>query len=184
MATSRDTLTVTLTAGTRYILVVEPTHVGQTGAYSVDATGPGSFNVEATSIASGVGNLAGPGSGCQRDCERINVPFGYHLVSLFYGADGENRAALDVYCVNENGGTLGGQITAADLSPFTTPPGANTLVKTIDTCSVAVTVYVLTSGEVEVNIGPIPESKVIAVVFAGLPPDHVHFMVFEPLLHQ
>jgi len=181
MATGRDSFTVSLTAGTRYILVVEPTHLGQTGAYSVDATGPGSFNVE-TSVASGVGNLGGPGSGCHSKCMRINIPFGYHLVSLFFGSDAENRAALDVYCVNESGGTLGGQVTAADLSPFTTPPGANTLIKTIDSCSVPVAVYVLNSGEVEINIGPIPESKVISVVFTGLPPDKVHFTVYEPLL--
>jgi len=181
MASGRDSFTQSLTQGRTYILVVEPTNKGVTGAYTVDATGPGSFDIQAPPAGASVGNLGGPGSGCKSNCDRINVPVGYHLVSLFHGSDVEGQAALDIYCVNENGGTLGGQVTRADLAPFAAPPSTNTLIKTISSCSVPVAVYMLTSGEVEVNIGPIPESKVIAIVFTGLPPDLIHHVIFEPL---
>ncbi len=180
IASDRTTFTVSLSTGVHYILVVEPIHLGGAGAYSVSVSGPGDLSLEAGSSGATVVSHLSP-YGCSRDCPEINIPLGYHLAGLFPGIDTKGRAALDVYCINVNGGTLGGQVTQDEITQFPAIPQTPTLVKNIDTCSVPVAFYILTSGEYQVNIAIPYQGKVIAIIFTGLPPENIHHYIVESL---
>ena len=177
LATSRDSITLNLNAGTTYVLVVEPTHLASVGNYSVSASGPGS--IDTTSLP-GSGQAAGPAKGCREHCDRFNVPFGYHVVTLFHGADAQGNAAVDAYCINENGGTLGGQLTQADVDAVPVNNSTSVLIKSITTCSDPVTFYRLAGGEFQANIYLVRDFKTIVINFTGLSADNVHFHVIEP----
>ena len=179
LATSRDSLTVNLNTGTTYVLVVEPTHLASTGGYSVSASGPGT--IDATSLP-GSGEQGGPQAGCRNNCTQFNIPFGYHAVSLFHGIDGEGHAAVDAYCVDEFGGTLGGQLTQADLSAVSVDTSTTVLIKSVTTCHDPVSFYRLAGGELQANIYLVRDSKLIVVNFTGLSADNLHYSVIEFLV--
>ncbi len=83
---------------------------------------------------------------------------------MLYGAD--NGTAIDVFMVD---GSSEGQflftVNAADFGSYlTNPPAQNMLIKQVGDVSV----YVLTTGEVQVNYGPDAEGKSYVIIMSDI----------------
>ena len=97
--------------------------------------------------------------------------------SVYVSTDDEGNESLDIYGINDEGeGYLLFDITQADFAPFVdNPPAQNTELESVDD----VTLYILTTGEYQLNIGPDEEGKVRVIVFEGLPPTNVYSYDFN-----
>ncbi|MBK8139196.1 MAG: hypothetical protein IPK52_25820 [Chloroflexi bacterium] len=104
---------------------------------------------------------------------RLNVFHGDLLNVLYAATDTDGGAAIAVYSLDESYvGILEGYFTAADIAPFVAdPPQQNTFIGQIAESSL----YALTTGEFQINVGPDSEGKIYAMVFSGLPVDDVYF---------
>jgi len=92
--------------------------------------------------------------------------------AIYNSQDDDGNPSLDVYGIDDEGeGYYAFTITEADLAPFAdNPPEENTEIMTVGN----VALYVLTTGEYQLNIGPDEEGKVRVVIFNGLPPTNVY----------
>lgn len=102
--------------------------------------------------------------------------------SIHLGNDDNGNPSLDVYGINDDGeGYYQFSITQDLLAPYAdNPPTQNTELASADN----VTLYMLTTGEYQLNIGPDDEGKVRVIVFEGLPPTNVYsydFNVYDVL---
>lgn len=98
---------------------------------------------------------------------RINWRSGDDYAVVYVRNDAEGNPMLEIYCIDENSqGNLTLLITESDVSAITTPPESNQLVAESDDC--AVSFYVLTTGEYQINIGPDSEGKIVALIFQSL----------------
>lgn len=94
-------------------------------------------------------------------------------VALFKSVDADGNQQMDLFSVQD--GTHNGvymfSLTKADIAPYeTNHPAENTLIAS----GKGVSVYVLTTGEIQVNAGPDAEGKYHVKIFDGIPWTHVY----------
>jgi hypothetical protein len=100
-------------------------------------------------------------------------------VVLHQASDANGNATLEVLDMHNNA-TLGSvlfTVTHEDLVQFVDNlPVENTLLYSVG----HVSVYVLTTGEIQMNVGPDSEGKIHVKIFDGIPWSHVYGYVIEP----
>lgn len=101
-------------------------------------------------------------------------------VALFKSKDADGQEQMDLYNVQD--GTTNGKymfsITQQDIAPYMTQhPEKNTLLASGE----GVSVYVLTTGEIQVNAGPDAEGKYHVKIFDGIPWTHVYGYTIDPV---
>jgi hypothetical protein len=100
-------------------------------------------------------------------------------VALVQTQDANGAHVLEVYDMHNHtsNGNFMFSITQDDLAPFAgNPPAANTLLH----AEGHVAVYVLSTGEIQMNVGPDSEGKIHVKIFDGIPWTHVYGYVIEP----
>lgn len=109
--------------------------------------------------------------------DRLNWKRGDLTAVIYPGVDDEDNSALDIYGVDPQGaGFFLCRVTEADLDPYSTddPPAENTLVKE---CGEHVKVYILDTGEIQVNIAE--PSRTTVLVFDSLDANSMTSYVME-----
>jgi hypothetical protein len=98
---------------------------------------------------------------------------------IFNAEDDNGDPILHIYEINDEGeGEFSFAITQDDLAPFLdNPPANNTEIKS--SASGKVTLYVLDTGEFQINIGPDEEGNVYVTIFTGLPPTIISSYTFN-----
>jgi hypothetical protein len=94
-------------------------------------------------------------------------------VALFKSEDANGQQQMDLFNIQD--GTTNGKymfsVTQKDIAPYMTAhPEKNTLLASGN----GVAVYVLTTGEIQVNAGPDAEGKYHVKIFDGIPWTHVY----------
>lgn len=114
---------------------------------------------------------------------RVNYYMGDLVAVLYARADAQGRPVLHVYDVLDAGenadakGVFIGLYSYDDFAPYLDEaPAQNVKIGSIG----LTTLYALTSGEFQVNIGPDSEGKITSVIFKGLPPRGVYSRVLVP----
>lgn len=114
---------------------------------------------------------------------RVNYYMGDLVAVLYARADTQGRPVLHVYDVQDAGenadakGVFIGLYSYDDFAPYLDEAPA----QNVEIGSVGLTtLYALTSGEFQVNIGPDSEGKITSVIFTGLPPRGVYSRVLVP----
>jgi hypothetical protein len=99
--------------------------------------------------------------------DRLNWRGGDHLAVILPGSSSTGEPLLDVYSVSDTGANdYLFTLEAADTANFTNnPPATNTLLKAEGNASA----YMLTSGEIQIRIGPDADGTVYVTVVDGLP---------------
>ena len=101
-------------------------------------------------------------------------------VALFKSTDEDGNPTMDFYKV-ETGNTNSTflfSVTQAEIAPYITNlPAVNTLLESGD----GVAVYVLTTGEIQVNAGPDAEGKIHVKIFNGIPWTKVYGYTIDPV---
>lgn len=100
--------------------------------------------------------------------DRINYGAGDLLAALYMSGDGLGNPVVKVYAINEDSeGEYIGRFNAALFEPYIdNAPEANLLIERIG----KVSLYALSSGEFQFNIGPDDEGKYARVLFTNFPP--------------
>jgi hypothetical protein len=107
---------------------------------------------------------------------RLNCTYGDEYALIHNGTDAAGDSALKITCMDAAGkGTFGGSFSAADVAGFPAKPASNTLVKTITCGSVPVKLFILTTGQYQINIGPNAKGNIIVMIFTGFPPTGISF---------
>ncbi len=94
-------------------------------------------------------------------------------VSLFKSEDANGNQQMDLYHTDTGSSTSSYlfSITQEDIAPFVAEhPAENTLLASAE----GVQVYVLTTGEIQINAGPDAEGKTHVKIFDGIPWTHVY----------
>ncbi len=94
-------------------------------------------------------------------------------VSLFKSEDANGNTQMDLYrtSTGSSSATYLFSITQEDIAPFVAEhPAKNTLLASAE----GVEVYVLTTGEIQINAGPDAEGKTHVKIFDGIPWTHVY----------
>lgn len=101
-------------------------------------------------------------------------------VETFKSTDAEGNPSMDFYSL-ENGSTTSTflfSVTQSDIAPYMTEhPAVNTLLASAD----GLAVYVLTTGEIQVNAGPDAEGKIHVKIFNGIPWTSVYGYTIDPV---
>lgn len=100
-------------------------------------------------------------------------------VSLFVSQDASGRPMLQVYETlnNDTNGDFAMTITQDDLAPFVGAlPAENTMLKSQG----HVRIFVLTTGEISILVGPDSEGKVHVKIFDGIPWSNVYGYTIDP----
>lgn len=107
------------------------------------------------------------------DDDRMNLSHGELMAVLYARLDRSGKPGVHVYGISSaNTGYLLGIYSYSDFEKYLgNAPSANTKIKTIG----ASTLYALTSGEFQINIGPDAKGELHQIVFTGLPPTNVYF---------
>jgi hypothetical protein len=107
------------------------------------------------------------------DDDRMNLSHGELMAVLYARPDRSGKPAVHVYGISSaSTGYLLGVYTYTDFEKFLgKPPSENTKIKSIGKS----TLYALTSGEFQINIGPDEKGELHQVVFSGLPPTNIYF---------
>jgi hypothetical protein len=93
---------------------------------------------------------------------RLNTSAGISDVAIYLDNSDPNNPALNVYCVNDNSqGYFGLTVSQSDIPASVS---SNTLIASGDTCNVAF--FVLSTGELQLNVGPDGENKVSVFIFS------------------
>jgi hypothetical protein len=102
------------------------------------------------------------------DDGRLNVGLGDKAALLYPTTNDAGEAGIQVFAVDDNGGKgeLRFTLMQADVTPYlSTPPEQNTPILSTD----GMTVYALTSSEIQFNIGPDPDGNTWAVIIDNIP---------------
>ncbi len=175
--------------GSVVVWVPVPASVGQTtsGSYVIPAAGSYDvwFHIETidmyatvkTSCTHPSSAAAAPAAPTPPD-DRLNWGVADYLVVLYPGTDAQGNPAIRVFGVGEDGaGFYLFTITQQDIAAFVgNPPAVNTPIMTIGN----ITLYALTSGEFQLNIGPDAEGKTQVIIFDSLAPGHLYGYTVEP----
>jgi len=106
----------------------------------------------------------------------LNEGHGDQIAQVVFGQADAGYPALFVYCVNPGQDNTLALTVRWDFGTDYTPSDTNRLVLGTNQCAAPVDVYVLTSGEFSVHIGPDAEGKVAAMVFNAPPVSNLHFV--------
>ncbi len=101
-------------------------------------------------------------------------------VTLFKSVDANGQAQMDLYNVQTgtNTSTYMFSITQEDIAPYIENlPAKNTLLAS----GHGVSVYVLTTGEIQINAGPDKEGKIHVKIFNGIPWTQVYGYTIDPV---
>jgi hypothetical protein len=112
----------------------------------------------------------------------INEGHGDHWASLYNDVTDSGDPSVKVYCIVGGQGQYGGQFSKAELKAIPRNPDANVTIKTITSCAAPIGVYLLTTGEYQVNIGPDGEGKTAVIIFRRMPPIDIYFRDIDPNL--
>lgn len=89
---------------------------------------------------------------------------------------------MHLYCINESSrGYLGAVWGADDLAVPAALPATNLLVASVDICKTQVRLYLLTTGEWALHIGPNATGDVHALLWRGLPPTGMYEVRYNTL---
>lgn len=102
---------------------------------------------------------------------RINYGAGDLLAALYMSSDSAGKPSIAVYQIlNTREGDYIGAFDHALFAPFiSAPPAVNTAIASVGPA----TLYALTSGEFQINIGPDAEGKIARVLFRSFPPTNI-----------
>ncbi len=134
------------------------------GVYSIDAT----FNVSNPTANQILATIT---TACSRPQAGSSVSDG-RLIDLPNSAVYANEQGIFVYSANGQSGFLSAVIGADELAGYPEQPEENTLLAS--SLDGYIHIYLLTTGEYQINIGPDAEGKVIVIIFTGLPPTNVY----------
>ncbi|MEQ8674018.1 MAG: hypothetical protein RLP44_24745 [Aggregatilineales bacterium] len=126
-------------------------------------------------------------SACERlpyiDTQNIE-PINYNVneIAAYNATDDNGEPALHIYDINTEGdGTLALEITQDIIAPYIdNPPAENTALMTSDNGKV--TLYMLDTGELQINSGPDAEGKIHVLIFDAIPPTNIYGYVIDPPL--
>lgn len=109
----------------------------------------------------------------------LNNGVGDLEAQLFVGFDDAGNPAINVYEVNSAGeGWFAFQITLQDIAPFVdNAPSTNT--QLMVSASGKVVLYILDTGEFQINIGPDRNGEVFVTIFDTIPPEDMHSYTFN-----
>lgn len=101
-------------------------------------------------------------------------------IAIYNATDDNGEPVLHVYDINAEGeGTLALEITPDIIAPYIdNPPGENTALMTSENGQV--TLYILDTGELQINSGPDAEGKIHVLIFDGIPPTNIYGYVIDP----
>lgn len=110
--------------------------------------------------------------------DRINRGRGDLVAALYVRADREGRPVIRVYNITvASEGVFAGDFTYAMIEPYlNNPPSRNTQLQTIG----KVTLYALTTGEFQINIGPDAQGKTYVLIWRGFPPRSLYGTTLQP----
>jgi hypothetical protein len=138
-------------------------------------TGPGVDYVDGAIYYEVNPGCLGPGSD-----GRINQHFGDLVVAIYPNTDDNGDPTLDFYCVGPDGGSYAFTIDQSVFDKAPAKPDQDTLVYTSEACSKPIRIYVLTTGEYQINIGA-DGDKIDVIIFTGLPPANIYYKHLDPL---
>lgn len=135
----------------------------RSATYVMDCSGPRVF------VSSG-------GTGGGND-DRLNPGRGDLLNVLYARRNNAGQPEVWVYTVNSlSQGVFAGAFPYSLFQPYlNNPPAQNTFLARISQS----TLYVLASGEFQINVGPDAEGKVFSILFTGLPPRNLKYASFN-----
>ncbi|MEQ8674019.1 MAG: hypothetical protein RLP44_24740 [Aggregatilineales bacterium] len=112
----------------------------------------------------------------------INEGNSENEVAAYNATDKNGEPALHIYDINDDGnGTLALEITQDIIAPYIdNPPSENTALMTSENGKV--TLYILDTGELQINSGPDAEGKTHVLIFDGIPPTNIYGYVIDPPL--
>lgn len=147
------------------------------GQITVNVAGRGSYTI----IASEVEVIEPPSetlpdpdaiAGVQRINRVASIPYVIYVPTAERAAV-ENIQFIDIWQLDENGvGQPLLLVSAAQLAALPSLPAENLLIVTSP--DGLVSVYKLTTGEYQVNIGPLGEGKMYTYIFDGIPPTQIN----------
>jgi hypothetical protein len=110
--------------------------------------------------------------------DRINRARGDLVAALYVRADREGRPVIRVYnIIASSEGVFAGDFTYDLIEPYlNNPPSRNLKLQTIG----KVTLYALTTGEFQVNIGPDAQGKTYVLIWRGFPPRSLYGYTLIP----
>jgi hypothetical protein len=108
--------------------------------------------------------------------DRMNFGKGDLLNVIYARTDAIGKPVIHVYSVDGDTGVYAGVFDYALFELYLdTPPTRNTKIGSVDSS----TLYALSSGEFQINIGPDAEGKIAVIIFEGLPPKVVRTQLIE-----
>lgn len=97
------------------------------------------------------------------------LPITIHAPTIEEVAAGEQY--MDIWQLDENGiGQPALYVSAEEINDLPDHPSENTLIDS--TSDGFIRVYKLTTGEFQINIGPLPDGKIHVIIFDQIPPTH------------
>lgn len=130
--------------------------------------------------ATGTYTILSSGAAAQRPPDdRLNWRAGDNDAAVYVRSDDAGNPAIHIYCIEDDSkGQLGLIVTEDALAGIDASPTVNELVAESSTC--AVSFYVLTSGEYQINIGPDSEGKSTILIFEGLTAGNLYTQSIAP----
>lgn len=97
------------------------------------------------------------------------LPINIHAPTIEEAAAGEQY--MDIWQLDEHGnGQPALSVSAEEINDLPDHPSENTLIDS--TSDGFIRVYKLTTGEFQINIGPLPDGKIHVLIFDQIPPTH------------
>ncbi|MCU0496014.1 MAG: hypothetical protein MUF87_01535 [Anaerolineae bacterium] len=135
----------------------------RSATYIMDCTGPTVY-------------LSTGGTGGGND-DRLNPGRGDLLNVLYARRNTAGQNEIWVYTLNSlSQGVFAGSFPYSLFQPYlNNPPAQNTFLARVSQS----TLYVLSTGEFQINVGPDAEGKVYSIIFTGLPPRSLKYASFN-----
>lgn len=111
----------------------------------------------------------------------INEGNSENEVAVYNATDDNGDPSLHIYNINDEGnGTLALAITQDIIAPYIdNPPAENT--ELLTSADGKVTLYILDTGELQINSGPDAEGKIHVIILDGIPPTNIYGYVIDPI---
>lgn len=154
------TTSTNLSSGTAYFYLTDNPSI-QTATYVLDCSGPNMYVL----VASGGSD------------DRLNWSHGDLLNVIYSRWDKVGNPEIWVYTLNAaSEGVLNGIFKYDDFKSYLgKPPQQNTRIGKVSQS----TLYALTTGEFQINIGPDDEGKTYSIILDKIPPTHLYYPYSE-----